>query len=82
MKARIRLTASLSTICNAALRVVLSILMLLVIRCGSDGIKGPPKTNIRFWNGFTGYDGRTMVRLVKQFTAENKDINVRMQRMD
>ncbi len=40
------------------------------------------KTLIRFWNGFTGPDGRTMVKMVKQFNAENHDVEVLMQRMD
>jgi len=32
-----------------------------------------------FWNGFTGPDGKTMEKLVKQFQAENRDVTVRMQ---
>lgn len=39
-------------------------------------------TTIRFWNGFTGPDGRTMIKLVKRFNAENPDYQVLMQRMD
>ncbi len=37
---------------------------------------------IRYWNGFTGPDGTTMLRLVKRFNQENPDVNVLMQRMD
>ncbi|HOE65100.1 MAG TPA: ABC transporter substrate-binding protein [Candidatus Hydrogenedentes bacterium] len=37
---------------------------------------------LRFWNGFTGPDGRTMLAIVKKFNAEHPDIQVRMQRMD
>ena len=37
---------------------------------------------LRYWNGFTGPDGRTMLRLVKRFNEENPDVNVLMQRMD
>ena len=37
---------------------------------------------VRFWNGFTGPDGRTMLRLVKRFNQENPGVNVLMQRMD
>lgn len=37
---------------------------------------------IRFWNGFTGPDGRTMLRMVQQFNRENPDVHVLMQRMD
>lgn len=38
--------------------------------------------SIRFWNGFTGPDGRTMLHLVKRFNEQNPEINVLMQRMD
>jgi len=34
---------------------------------------------LRFWNGFTGPDGKTMERMVAQFRRENPDIDVRMQ---
>jgi multiple sugar transport system substrate-binding protein len=37
---------------------------------------------IRFWNGFTGPDGRTMLRIVQRFNKENPNIHVLMQRMD
>jgi len=37
---------------------------------------------LRFWNGFTGPDGRTMLRLVQKFNQENPDVNVTMQRME
>ncbi len=37
---------------------------------------------IRFWNGFTGPDGRTMLRLVRRFNEANPDVSVLMQRMD
>jgi multiple sugar transport system substrate-binding protein len=37
---------------------------------------------VRFWNGFTGPDGRTMLRMVQRFNAENPDVLVMMQRMD
>ena len=43
---------------------------------------GGGKITIRFWNGFTGPDGRTMLRMVKRFNAENPDIQALMQRMD
>jgi len=36
---------------------------------------------IRYWNLFTGPDGRTMLELVKRFNRENPDVSVRMQRM-
>lgn len=40
------------------------------------------RTSIRFWNGFTGPDGRTMLRLVKRFNEENPDVYVTMQRTE
>ena len=40
------------------------------------------KTTLRYWNGFTGPDGRTMLRLVQRFNAANPDVQVIMQRMD
>jgi multiple sugar transport system substrate-binding protein len=43
---------------------------------------GPPRIRLRYWNGFTGPDGRTMLRLVQRFNRENPDVNVLMQRMD
>src|SRR5579883_148039 len=43
---------------------------------------GRAQITIRFWNGFTGPDGRTMLRMVKRFNQENPDVHVLMQRMD
>lgn len=40
------------------------------------------RTLVRFWNGFTGPDGRTMLRIVQRFNAANPDVQVLMQRMD
>ncbi len=37
---------------------------------------------VRFWNGFTGPDGRTMLRMVRRFNESNPGIRVVMQRMD
>src|SRR5262249_3198437 len=63
---------------RAALGLLLSGPTLLA-GCRQGG--GRPVT-IRFWNGFTGPDGRTMLRLVKRFNTAHPDINVLMQRMD
>lgn len=49
---------------------------------GGCGLQGKQRTTIRFWNGFTGPDGRTMLRLVRRFNEQNPDIFVLMQRMD
>lgn len=43
----------------------------------ADGV-----VSLRFWNGFTGPDGRTMLALVRRFNQENPGIRVTMQRMD
>lgn len=40
------------------------------------------KVTLRFWNGFTGPDGRTMLRMVQRFNRENPDVHVLMQRME
>ena len=37
---------------------------------------------LRFWNGFTGPDGRTILRLVQQFNRETPGVGVTLQRMD
>src|SRR3954469_23699705 len=37
---------------------------------------------LRFWNGFTGPDGRTMLAMVKQFNAANPDVHILMQRIE
>jgi multiple sugar transport system substrate-binding protein len=36
---------------------------------------------VRFWNGFTGPDGRTMLQMVRKFNAANPDVNILMQRI-
>ena len=43
---------------------------------GGDGV-----VTLRYWNGFEGPDGRTMLRLVQRFNRENPDVYVVMQRM-
>lgn len=59
----------------------LSVFLLLLGLAGCQNTGHRPVT-IRFWNGFTGPDGRTMLRMVQKFNAENPDVNVLMQRMD
>lgn len=53
---------------------------IVLARCGGGAGDGPVR--IRFWNGFTGPDGRTMLRIVRDFNAANPDVQVTMQRMD
>ena len=61
------------------LRLLPCLLALLLVSCGA-GKQG--KQTVRFWNVFTGPDGRTMLKLIKRFNQENPDIHVIMQRMD
>ncbi len=51
----------------------------LLAGCGRASGK---QITLRFWNGFTGPDGRTMLRIVKRFNDLNPDVNVLMQRAD
>jgi len=57
--------------------VLVSTLVFLV-GCGRNS----NKIKLRFWNGFTGPDGRTMLQIVRKFNKENPDILVQMQRID
>lgn len=47
--------------------------------CGAGGGR---KRIVRYWNGFTGPDGRTMLHMVQRFNAANPGVQVVMQRMD
>lgn len=66
------------------LRVVALIPLLLFVSCdrGAASSGGGDVVTIRFWNGFTGPDGRTMLRLVQRFNRENRGVHVIMQRME
>ncbi len=37
---------------------------------------------LRFWNGFTGPDGRVMLQMIRDFNNANPDVNVTMQRIE
>lgn len=63
----------------AKICIIFCLIFLLFSGCDMGG-RG--KITIRFWNGFTGPDGRTMLRMVKRFNKENPDVRVLMQRMD
>lgn len=41
-----------------------------------------PTIELRFWNGFTGPDGRTMLKIIREFNRQHPGIHVTMQRMD
>jgi multiple sugar transport system substrate-binding protein len=49
---------------------------------GCDEVASSSAITLRFWNGFTGPDGRTMLGLVKRFNQLNPDVHVVMQRME
>lgn len=61
---------------------IAALLVLTCILCAACGRQHRPEITIRFWNGFTGPDGRPMQQMVKQFNRENPDIRIIMQRMD
>src|SRR6266540_2573725 len=61
---------------------IVCFVVLLSLCSNCDRRLGDETITIRFWNGFTGPDGRTMLALVKQFNQQNPDINVIMQRME
>ncbi len=52
-----------------------------VVGCNRSGDESSVVT-LRFWNGFTGPDGRTMLGIVKRFNQQNPDVHVVMQRME
>lgn len=51
---------------------------LIASGCRDIGAGG---TIVRFWNGFTGPDGTTMLKLLKRFNATHDDVQVTMQRI-
>jgi multiple sugar transport system substrate-binding protein len=55
---------------------------LLMLLSGGCGRAQDDRVTIRFWNGFTGPDGRTMLQMVRRFNEQNPDVQVLMQRMD
>src|ERR1700750_2087616 len=66
------------------MRFILLVLLILVpAGCDRDqsGRASDP-IDLRFWNGFTGPDGRTMLEIVKKFNESHPDIHVTMQRME
>ena len=67
--------------CRIAVVLLLLPLWFSLFPAGGCG-KRSDHVTIRFWNGFTGPDGRTMLRLVKRFNQDNPDVRVLMQRME
>lgn len=54
---------------------------LALAGCDSGGGASGDGVTIRFWNMFSGPDGRTMLGLVRKFNSLNPDVTVVMQRM-
>lgn len=55
---------------------------MMLVGLWGCGVQGGREVELRFWNGFTGPDGRTMLRIVREFNAMHPGIRVVMQRMD
>jgi multiple sugar transport system substrate-binding protein len=72
---------TLSTRTPLSRRRLLAAVPAVVAVGAGCGARGGQQT-VRFWNGFTGPDGRTMLRLVKRFNTENPDVRVVMQRSE
>lgn len=64
-------------------RLLLLALTATMVGFGLSGCGrgGQEQVTIRFWNGFTGPDGRTMLAMVRKFNEENPDVRIVMQRM-
>src|SRR5438132_13146147 len=62
------------------MRRLLIVAILLLAGCNQPATE-KSVVELRFWNGFTGPDGRTMLGVIRQFNADNPDVHVVMQRM-
>ena len=63
-------------------RIALLLTILVTLTSCDSRTLSSATIKLRFWNGFTGPDGRTMLSIVKQFNAANPDVHVIMQRME
>ncbi len=64
------------------LLLLLPLALIGLIITGMSGCRGGGDViHLRYWNGFTGPDGRTMLQMVRRFNEENPDVRVTMQRM-
>jgi len=64
------------------LRLALAALVAAIALASGCGGERSARVEIRFWNGFAGPDGTTMLAIVKRFNREHSDIHVTMQRLD
>jgi multiple sugar transport system substrate-binding protein len=70
---------------KASLGLLAGLCVLFGVARGDLGCAGPAtqrRTELSFWNGFTGPDGRTMLGMIRRFNEANPDVQVTMQRMD
>lgn len=81
MKGTHRLVSTIRQRRLVGLAVPVLAALALLVGCDRSGADDGAVT-LRFWNGFTGPDGRTMLAMVQRFNRENPDIRVVMQRMD
>jgi multiple sugar transport system substrate-binding protein len=72
-----------------AIRITILVLVIAAVLALTEWHESPrpqgqggPQITLRFWNGFTGPDGRTMLQIVRRFQQVNPDIHIIMQRMD
>src|SRR5689334_5995018 len=63
------------------MRPALIAILVLVVGCEKAPISSREVVELRFWNGFTGPDGRTMLGIVREFNASHPGVHVVMQRM-
>ncbi len=66
--------------CRGYLLILATVLLALICGCGPrKAATRDQGITLQFWNGFSGPDGTTMERIVRQFNAEHPGIKVRMQ---
>ncbi len=53
--------------------------LIPIAGCRGRNAASSQVTTLEFWNGFTGPDGETMEKIVRQFNAEHPNVRVRMQ---
>jgi multiple sugar transport system substrate-binding protein len=67
---------------RCTLATILLLIVPMIAGCDRAAARQNEPIELRFWNGFTGPDGRTMLAIVKRFNDANPDVRVTMQRMD
>lgn len=75
-----QMRTSLNRLCRTVILAGSTLSLLLMSGCSSSG--NGKKMELRFWCGFTGADGRQILKIIKQFNAEHPDIHVTLQRIE